>query len=523
MDNGRMPTGRHGPGKATTAAGQGARRPPRGMAAVLRHLPVALFSGLFVYAVCLKASREPLRYDEIFTYYVAKLGSARDIVEALLAKMDNHPPLDYLVRHFSMAVLGPTDFALRVPSVIGLLAAALAVYVFVLRRTSLVPALLAFSIPFTTEALFFAYEARGYAFLMAGMCLALLAWQLAAERPSAGRLVFLTLALSLGPFSHYYGVLNYLPIAAGEAWRCRERRAVSWPIVACFALSLLSLCALVPFATHAYAYSRWFWTNPSPAALIESYSILFHRAVPGVIGALLAFALVAVLPDRASDGRSSRLPRHEIVAAVVLCLLPFVIYVLAVTVTHAYVPKYGLNAVFGVAILAAFAVHRIAERQRLLALLTAAAVGLWAVALVASRGMSAPVPSPANDRVQRLIAESPMPVVVIPHFAFLALHRYLPPDLRDRIFFVADRKLHLAYKGSDTTYRALENLSRFVPMNFVNLCAFTTEHQAFLIAQYEPFWLTEKLLDDGARLILQKQDIGAQALFAATLSGPSGC
>ena len=227
-------------------------------AAFLRHAPVALLSGLYLYAVSILAARQPLWFDEILTYYISNLGGPRTIVSALLAKAENHPPLDYLARHFSMSLFGGSELAFRLPSIIAMLVAALCLYVIVLRRTSMLQALVAFSLPFTTFALRYTHEGRPYAFLFASMCLAFLAWQLVTEKPSLPRLALLTVCLSLGPYSHYYGVLNYVAIGVGEAWRWWEQRKIAWPVVACFAISVAIDGLLAPFVLHSEGFRRPF-------------------------------------------------------------------------------------------------------------------------------------------------------------------------------------------------------------------------------------------------------------------------
>src|SRR5215831_11438554 len=54
---------------------------------------------------------KPLTNDEIFTFEVARLGSLSGIWRALAAGADNHPPLDYMLRHISMALFGQGELA----------------------------------------------------------------------------------------------------------------------------------------------------------------------------------------------------------------------------------------------------------------------------------------------------------------------------------------------------------------------------------------------------------------------------
>lgn len=243
----------------------------------IRHSPVVLLSMLFLYGTGSSAAKEPLWFDEIFTYTVARFDSPLAIVRALLEKVDVHPPLDYLVRHIFITWLGGSEFVFRLPSLIAVWAAALCLYVFVLRRSSVVPALVAFSFLLSTTALRYAYEGRSYAFLLASMCLALLAWQFATEKASKIRLCLLIISLCIGPFSHYYGVLNYAPIVAGEAWRSYERQKISWPIVFAVLLSLVLLVLLVPFVINASENAGTFWTKFGPSTPFRLYGRLMGQ------------------------------------------------------------------------------------------------------------------------------------------------------------------------------------------------------------------------------------------------------
>ena len=57
-------------------------------ASLLRHAPVALLGGLYLYAIGLKAARTPLWYDEIVTYHVSALGGPAAIVGYLQARRE---------------------------------------------------------------------------------------------------------------------------------------------------------------------------------------------------------------------------------------------------------------------------------------------------------------------------------------------------------------------------------------------------------------------------------------------------
>ena len=487
-----------------------------------RHLPVLLLSGLFLYFVSARAARLPLWFDEIVTYYVSVLDSPGAVVSALLAKMDNHPPLDYLLRHASMALLGQSELAFRLPSMAGILGGAWCLYLFAIRRTSTAAALVAFSFPFVTTALGAAYEGRGYALLMAFMCLSLVAWQRAAEKPTLFRLLLLTIALSAGPFSHFYGVLNYIPIAAGEAWRSWERRQISWPIVICFVLSLASLSLLVPFALNASAFATGFWTKVTLGAITRGYIEMLESAVPAFVVCLLVFAAMTVFRRR-SEGPVPAVPSYEIMAAAMLCVLPVTTYLLAKFVTHAYTTKYLLNTTCGLALLAAYAVHYISRWRQVASALMALTFALWAGASIA-RLQPWPFEGPRNiERVTNLISSTGLPVVVASNHQFLKTYFYLSEAARKQLFIIVDDRLALHFGGNGSDYRTFRNLKPFVPINAADLCSFTKDHGEFLILFYDSAWIIDHLIRDEATVVILDPNFFEAQLLRVTTKKASGC
>lgn len=495
-------------------------------AALISHAPVALFSVLYLYAACNRASSTPLWFDEIFTYHISNLDGPRAIVDALIAKIDIHPPLDYIARHYSMSWFDTSEFFFRLPSIIAFLVAVLCLYIFVLRRTSLLPALVAFALPFVTLAVRYSYEGRGYAFLMASMCLSLLAWQLVAEKVTALRLVFLFVALSLGPFSHFYGVLNYVPIIAGEAWRWWQQQRVSWPIFACIVLSVASLAFLLPLILNASEFSGTFWTEVAPGLITNGYVRLFGNAVPGIVGCLLAFAAVAFFAGRtlSPNVAAPEIPRYEILAAVLICLLPFTTYAVAEFVTRAYTAKYLLNTVFGVAILTAYFVHYAMYWRKVLALLMLIAIGSWSAASMIQLGFSSTRPaSLIDDRTMNLIRSSSVPVLVYGAHHFLFLHRYLSLDSQDKLHYASNAELAVKHVGEDVNERALSRLQPFVTMNLVDLCDFTTAHKKFLVVAPELTWEVRNLVAERSSTATVLGIHGDEVVLSVSLVRPIGC
>ena len=495
-------------------------------AAWFKHLPVVLLGALYLFVIGLKAARTGLWFDEITTFYVANSGDTVSIVKALLARADNHPPIDYLARHYAMSLLGPSEFAFRLPSILAILLASICLYLFVLRRFSVLPALVAFAFPLTTFALNYSVEGRPYALLLASACLALLAWQLVTEKQSAPRLIFFTLCLSLGPHVHYYGVLNYLPLAAGEAWRWWEARRISWPVFGCFVVSLLIVALLLPFVLNAAEFAVHFWTRIGPAMMLFIYGDLFSSSVSAVLAAAAGCAILFVFFGEPATP-ASEIPRFygsEMIAALGFSFVPVTTYVLKVLVTQAYFDKYLITTVVGVALIAAFLTAHLQAHRRSYGVVIALSLGLWAGWKLVYVGHYAPAkPYALSDQVVKLVEKATLPIVVADAHRYSQIHYYLPPHLREKIIYVTDNKLALNYVGHDTNEIVLRNLQTVVNVRMANLCEFTMRNSRLLILRERATWLERQLLKDGADIKLVYDTGERYEAVQVTMARPSGC
>jgi hypothetical protein len=490
------------------------------------HAPMILLGGLYLYAAARNAAHAPLWHDEIVTFYVAGLDGPRAIVEALLAKADNHPPVDYLARYLSLAFLGENALAFRLPSILGLLVAAVCLYCIVLRWASVPAAIVAFSLPLGTVALDFAYEGRPYSLLLASMALAFLAWQRAAEKPSAIRLALLALALALGPFVHYYGVFNFLPIAAGEAWRSWENRKFCWPIVLSGTLAVALIGFLVPFVLSASEFAAHFWSPLSPTAPFKAYYWLVGTTMPAFIACLILFSAAAIFRPAGSAAAESlrRVPTYELVAAFVVSLLPFTTYILATLVTHAYAARYMLNTTIGIALLLAFMTLRLQRIHPLYGVVIALSFGLWSTAAILDSARKAPPqPYALPAHVVQAIEEAALPVVVPNFNRYLMTHFYLPANLKNRIYYPIHRTAGPRSVDSDTIERVFLNLQPFVPLNLPTFCEFAAQHRQFLILPGGKGWLYEKLATNGATINVVSGRFPDDAELLVTLNRASDC
>lgn len=449
----------------------------------------------------LGAHWRPLWYDELFTLYVASEPSPGDVVRALMNGADTNPPVDYLLRHASLAAFGDSSVAFRWPSAVAFIAGQLAIFAFVRRRAPFLSAAGAALLPVASAAVFFTYEGRAYALLFASGPIALWAWQRAAERPRRSlRLAVLLGALCLGPYSHYYGVLHFLPVLAGEAWRSWCRRCVDWTMGAVIAAAGLLTLGVLRFAQTATGMKGSFWAAGFRAADVPGY-YRGHLEYAGitiyvVVGA--AIALCALGCWRTPRSARPAVPAHEMIAAMVLALTPVSAFLLAEAATGALTSKYTIALVAGVAILFGYLLACAEVRLRGMVAVTVAlfavlAIGRHASSAVDYRG-SEPVPIAIRDA----LARSSQPVAFDSPHLFLQFVHY-EPQLAGRFVYPMDAATALDVRGFNNDEIALRGLQRIRPLNVVGYREFLSRHDSFLVVYSRVFWpaLVTALRRDG--------------------------
>ncbi len=123
---------------------------------------MAAASLLYFALTAITAHCRPLWYDELFTFHVARQKRVADVLRALAAGADIHPPLDCVLRHYRMRLLGTGELPDRLPSILAFWLMCLALRRPVAHRCGAVLGMAAFLAPLNTLAYDYAYEGRGY-------------------------------------------------------------------------------------------------------------------------------------------------------------------------------------------------------------------------------------------------------------------------------------------------------------------------------------------------------------------------
>lgn len=468
------------------------------------------FHGLFIALICvayagvaaIAATQKALWFDELFTFHVAQLDGFGAIWSALAQGVDNHPPLDYWLRHVSMRSFGTSEVVFRLPSIIAFGVAFFCLVRFVARRSSPSCGLFAGLILLSTQSHRYAYEGRAYAWLIAFGSLSLLCWQLATEKKRLA-LVGLSVSLAAAFYSHYYGVLLFVPLVLGEIWRSFERRRVAWSIWLAFALGIAPLVALLPLIKAARQYTAGFWSPVDARTLIGIYSNIF-----GASALVLLVLLCWLVLKRGSHSPATDVPKappaYEIAAALGYLLLPFVCYLMAKTVTGALLSRYVVPAVIGGAVLPSWAIYRLGKNTGLaipagvMCLLVTGAV-TWVDAY--KQVLKKPgIEQRLKELNQNLPADPREPVVIANPIEFAQWSHYAGAELRARLVYVASIEDSMSLNETDTLDRALLGVRSLLPSRIVEYRQFAQQAPRFRMVLPHDSWQFKKVLQDRATI-----------------------
>ena len=303
------------------------------------------------------ASHRLFWIDEMFTIHVARLAGWSTILQALAHGVDSQPPLYYMTVRMADKLLGHSEVAARLPSVLAMVAGLLIIFDCARRLTDGLYGLIALSLLTCSFLPYYGYEARPYALYFMLSALALWVWTHTRDDSKWGAFLF-GVVLCLAVTMHYYATLCIVPYALWEAiqWRPWKRpspkliagvlgvvvpAAIQAPLIVSFAheFSGLSAEAVGPVG-------HWGSRAPSFWALRTTFSQFFPDGL-----FLLGLMLIWILCLGAEERRKvlPPMPAAEGVGWLFLCM-PLTGFVLATLKTNAFSARYAIGALPGVGV-----------------------------------------------------------------------------------------------------------------------------------------------------------------------------
>jgi hypothetical protein len=473
-----------------------------------RHARVVLIAVVIIVCATLvvHARAKHFWHDEIYTILASRL-PVITVWQASRDGLDLAPPLNTILTRLAHAVLGVGPVSTRLPPMAGFLGACLLLFVMVRRRSNALLGLSAVLVPCFTVAYQYAYEARGYDVALGTFTLALFAWsEAAAGRGRRLHLPTMAIALSAGVWAHYYAVLAFVPIAAGELVRQIARRRLDLAPWAALLGAGLGALPLVPLAAAAAPQAATFWTRLEPVGIGATYGSILAPLWSGrmAVAAAVVILLLAVDALRGAADRPSshELPAHEVTAGLGSLAIPALGALIGMHAGIPFVPRYVLFAVAGFAMVISLAVWRSTSRDGIADVgLCLMLVGAFAANAVSIFGDEPVWRSPVAGRTlltERLAAHEQ--VALSGGISYLELWYHLPPEMQHRAVYLADPEAELRQTGSDTIDRGYLALARWAPVPVIEYGAFVRQHREFPVYVCGRAWLGPRLRDDGASI-----------------------
>ncbi len=440
---------------------------------------------LLVFLICSIARdiRSKMWIDELFTLYVAKQANITEIIKAIKEGCDGSPPLYAIIVHSLFRVIRNEALAVRLPSTLGFCGMILCLFAFCRRRLPAAYSFIATLIP-CYVCLYYATEGRPYGVVLGAAAGALLCWQMAVEgRPRGLTITFLALCLSLMIAMHYYAVFFLVPLFLAEMARAYITRKLDFGILATMIPPVVVLALHYPLIQASKPFQEHFW-SPGNLHMIESF---YDASVFTPLLYVSSFALIVLAIFHKATRQNTpdaSVPLHEWVAIGALALMPPVVIFIATYVTHAFVDRYILWTIIGIAFIAAALLRQVARGQ---AAVGVAVLGLL-IALIARQDIGSfrnpPILRVGEATLHELesLPDGPESIVVIDDEAFMELSYYAPPRVRERLVYLVNLDLDLRFYGSDTSTLVILAVSHRTKLNVQPYDGFLAAHPEFIVS-----------------------------------------
>jgi len=464
----------------------------------------------YVYALitALVAHRQ-FWFDELFTFYMSQLPGMGAVWAALKDGTDLNPPLFYVATRFFQSLFGASEWATRMPAMVGFLVMMLGLFRFVSRYGSRLGGMVAMMFPLVTGACYYAQEARAYGMELGFIAMGAVCWQ-AATRGEKRRFTLPALSLCLAGalLTHCYAVLAVVPFGLAEGVRTFTRKKFDWPMWIALAIPCSAVLTYLPLLS---AVTSDPYDNPVYKATARaSYEMILGPAVWPLLVVLTVLALLGTRSPARTDSATDSIPLHEIVLAGGFLCAPFLGVALASTVTKIFMDRYGLAAVLGFSIFLGTLVSRRTTRHPGAAVVVIAALAVGFLWLPVMAILPAPASkAPAGKDFQLADLDPALPIVVANGLQFLEFDHYEPKQVTDRLFFLIDRDVAIRYTGTPG-FAQLRPIAKWFPIrsHLEDYDQFLKSHPTFYILSVYDFpmdWAMQKMRDDGVPLTFVKQ------------------
>ena len=464
----------------------------------------AVFASVCLVSLLIRARAKPFWHDEIYTILHAGLPSLGTMWTAAVDGFDLSPPLNTWLTRGVHGLLGVGHISTRIPPLLGYMTMTLVVFHLLKSRANTVTALSGALLPGFTAAYRYAYEARGYGLMVGLFALALYGWTEAARGRNRNiHLPLLAVTLAGSVWNHYYGILIFVPIAAGECVRSLQARRIDGGVMSAFVVAVLAMVPIYPLAAAARMQSESFWSRASETDISGTYQFVFAPILERDFGyAAMAIGALALLVRAPKSDRqaSRRVPLYEVFAGLVALLIPIFGVALGLMLTGVFVPRYAMAAVLGLSLVVPLIVWQRHTRGGSAELLLCGVLLYGFGRSIGPSLQSPPVfvdPFLSKPLLQSAVTSGPG-VVSSSSLQFLQHWYYTPNVLKGRLRYLADVENAKRLMASDTIDRGYLALHRWTAVPIEPYDSFIAGHREFRVHEAGSGWLLRKLDEIGA-------------------------
>lgn len=477
----------------STPGGEIPKLPSDSRPQIFRATAYCAFMALAAYATVRTvayATTKPFWIDEVLTQMVSRLGDLRSIVNSLNQGVDGQPPLFYLMERGVASLLHDSDLGYRLLSIIGFACTLVLLYVFVKARNGTTSALFSTSIILITQLFtYYAAEARPYSLLTACIALALVCYQRAC---SSLWVAGLSLSLLLACAIHFYGIVELLPFVLAELTVVHITNKIRTAVWLALILAPLPLVFSLPLLLRMKQnWGAHFWNQsyigPGYSSFFSGMGTYGGTVVAGV-AVIVMLASFFLKTGRAEPGAQTAPSSAERVLILSLILLPMVGYAAGRVAHMAFVNRYFIPSILGIAAAAGYLFARAKPWVMLLsATLLVFLLGRQETQFWTSRHQA----SPTQQFLQLVGAaqREDLPIAVSDLNGYVEFwHCVSSPAIRGRMVALADPDSAVLYIGSDTVDKIGLTLRSYLPLQIMRFSSFAAEHPVFLLYSDGSAW-----------------------------------
>lgn len=515
-----------------------------------------LLSVLYFVAVFTLSHAKLLWLDELITLHIAQHGGPSAIWDALKHGADPNPPVTHLLVHYSRAVFGEREWALRLPASIGYWIGLASLFAYLRRRVPATWAVAGTLLSMSMAGFEYSYESRSYGIFYGLAMLAFLCWTTTADPMRSGRargiaLAGLVLALAGGISTNYFAVLAFLPVAGGEvvrtAMRAREEKetsgrmrlvpAIDWRIWVALALAGLPLLVYRPLIEHSIAqFSPYAFNKVSIDQVFDSYTemvemvlvpllTLFVFAAGLWLGVRQARALCTNCRQRTVPGWvhplaerewALPLPVHEAAGVLLLMAYPFLGFIIASIRGGMLSPRFVIPVCFGFAIAGTVIAYMVFGHVRRAATVFACLMLAWFLCREAVVGYWYAEQKQCFYKVVNQLPEAlskvpaSAPIAIPDPLLALTFEHYAPATMAKRVVFPVDFPAVREYRHDDSPEENLwagRNLIYSMPIE--TLAEFQNTTHDYVMIAGDGNWMLSDLADH--HYLVQRLPINTRA------------